>query len=229
MSIFKPITKLVDKKESDYILSTRLVTNRKTIGDNCFLLTYIPRPSQEICIDHGKDYNKVLKQEFKSDIENVDNFSDVSIAISAMITAYARIYMNSIKLDILNKGGNIYYTDTDSIVCDIELDNEKIGIELGKFKLEHFVKKAYFISNKTYCLILENGNYVIKSKGVLNNDLTPKDFEDMYYNKTNIKALKGNTETSYEKGYVNINGVKETILNYDVYQKREKIYNKEGL
>jgi hypothetical protein len=36
-------------------------------------------------------------------MESNNNFTDVSIVISAMITSYARIYMNKIKLDILNK------------------------------------------------------------------------------------------------------------------------------
>ena len=35
-----------------------------------------------------------------------------------MVTSYARIFMNKIKLEILNNGGLIYYTDTDSIVID---------------------------------------------------------------------------------------------------------------
>lgn len=43
--------------------------------------------------------------------------------------------MSKVKLDILNKGGNIYYTDTDSLVTDIELKKDLIGKEKGKFKL----------------------------------------------------------------------------------------------
>jgi hypothetical protein len=30
------------------------------------------------------------------------------------------------------------------------MDNKYIGIELGKLKLEHFVKKGIFITNKPY-------------------------------------------------------------------------------
>lgn len=148
----------------------------------------MPRPSKEICTTHGLDYDKVIKQDFKSDVESLSNFSDISIAASAAITAYARIHMSSIKIDILNKGGNIYYMDTDSIVCDVELEADLIGIELGKFKLEHLVEKAYFISNKTYCLILKNGDFAIKSKGVFSKDLIPFEFKNMHYNNTNIKT-----------------------------------------
>lgn len=77
-----------------------------------------------------------------------------SIAITAVVTAYARIHMSKLKLYILSKSGSIYYTDTNSIVTNIELDEHLVDKnELGKLKLEHKVKKGIFITNKTYCLI----------------------------------------------------------------------------
>lgn len=51
--------------------------------------------------------------------------------------------MLKIKQDILSKGGKIYYTDTDSIITDIELP--KTGNDLGQFKLEHKIIRSYFI------------------------------------------------------------------------------------
>jgi hypothetical protein len=115
--------------------------------------------------------------------------------------------------------------DTDSIVTNILLPNNTVSNkEIGKFKLEHIIKKAIFISNKTYCLLTNEDKIIIKSKGVINNKLSIKDFENMYYNKLNIKTLKNDTKTYYSKGYVDIN-TKEAILNYDSYKKRDKIYN----
>src|SRR6266850_1513361 len=104
-------------------------------------------------------------------MESNNNFTDVSIVISAMITSYARIYMNKIKLDILNRGGKLYYMDTDSIVTNIQLSSKIVGFELGKFKLEYKIKKGYFISNKTYCLLTNEDKVIIKSKGVINDKL----------------------------------------------------------
>jgi len=69
--------------------------------------------------------------------------------------------MSKIKLDILNKGGYIYYTDTDSIVTDIPLDESLIGPNLGQFKLEYEIKKGYFISAKTYCLVLKDNLLIV--------------------------------------------------------------------
>ena len=65
------------------------------------------------------DFFKVLEKETNKNIEkHLDIFKDVSIATEAMVTSYARIHINKIKLDILDKGGNIYYSDTDSIVLN---------------------------------------------------------------------------------------------------------------
>lgn len=47
--------------------------------------------------------------------------------ISAAITSYARIAIRKIKLDIINRlGGNIYYSDTDSIVTYVELPSNTV-------------------------------------------------------------------------------------------------------
>jgi hypothetical protein len=82
---------------------------------------------------------KVL-QEFKPNFYENNEFKDVSLVISATVTSYAIIYMSKIKLDVLSKGGNIYYTDTDSIVTDIPLDEHLIDNDLGQFKLEYRIK-----------------------------------------------------------------------------------------
>ena len=228
----KPITETVNVKKRDFIASTRIIHSQKMLSENLFLLTYTPLISKTICEEHGLDYIKVLEKESKKNIENnLDIFKDVSIAIPAMVTSYARIFMNKIKLEILNNGGLIYYTDTDSIVIDknslIYLKNF-IGNNIGQFKIEFLIKEAFFISNKTYCLILDDNQIIIKSKGVINTKLTIEDFKSMYYLKQNISAKKYNTKTFYEKGSVIIS-IKDVILNQDSFKKREKIFNNEGL
>jgi len=60
----------------------------------------------------------------------LDNSSEghkqVSVAISAAVTAYGRIHINKVKKDILLKKGNLYYRYTDSIVTDIELSKNLV-------------------------------------------------------------------------------------------------------
>ena len=142
--------------------------------------------------------------------------------------------LESIKIDILDNGFSIYYSDTDSIVLDKAYFNNNnnfinwIGDNIGQFKIEYYIKEAYFISNKTYCLILNNDKIIIKTKGIIKNSITVEDFKNMYWNNSNVTANKFNTVKNYQKASVIIEK-KDVVLNYDSYTKREKIYNNEDI
>lgn len=185
LSLIKPITKTVSDIQRDYIFNTRKIHSYTILNENKYLITYDPIISKDICEQHGLDIMEVLKKESKYSLENsLDAFKDVSIATAAMVNSYARIHMNKIKLEILNNNGKIYYSDTDSLVVDRDYFranlNNLISPEIGKFKLEYQIKEGYFISNKTYCLVLNNGEIIIKAKGVIKNSLTLDDFKSMY-------------------------------------------------
>jgi len=226
LSILKPITEIVNLDKRDFIASTRVIKSQINLNNNRFLLTYLPIISSDICKDHGIDILKALNKGANKNIENnIGYFKDVSVATTAMVNSYARIFMNKVKLDILKNGGKIYYTDTDSLVCNTSYFNTNlIGDELGQFKLEHLIKEAYFISNKTYCLVTEKGDTIIKAKGVSNNAISLEDFKTMYWNNKNIQTIKLNTTKYIQKGYVSIDN-KEITLNYNSYTKREKIFS----
>jgi hypothetical protein len=74
-----------------------------------------------------------------------------------------------------------YYKDTDSLVLKKPLDDKYFGDGLGQFKLVAKIKKAYFISPKLYFILLENGEIIIKSKGVDSKHLTEQDFIEMLH------------------------------------------------
>jgi hypothetical protein len=232
MNIIKPITKSVNMEQYNYIISTRKVTSDRPVTDNDFLITYIPVVDEQICTEHGLDYIKVLEKDNNSNLEkNIDVFKDVSVAISAMVTSYARIFMTKIRLEILKRGGKIYYIDTDGIVTDTDLsliDPNLVGEGLGQFKLEHVIKEAYFASNKTYCLVLENGEVIIKSKGVDDESMNLEDFKALYYKSERIKAIKTQTIRDFAKGSVTIEDI-EAYVSSESYTKREKIYNSDNL
>jgi DNA polymerase type B, organellar and viral/RNase_H superfamily len=246
MNIIKPKTECLTKDKLDTILSTREVKSYHEVTNNDYLVTYIPIINREICTEHGLDYVKVLTSEKNTNIEkNIDIFKDVSIVISAMVTSYARVFMNKIKLEILRNNGKLYYSDTDSIVTDIDLStinttlieklfkpfklsNNLVGKDLGQFKLEYVIKEGYFISNKLYCLLLNNDKVVIKSKGVKQESLTLEDFKSMYYLSKNVIGNKLSSKINYKEGSVSINN-KEINLDSEVYKKREKISNLNGL
>lgn len=230
LNIVKPITLTVNRERRDFIFSTRVVHSETILNENQFLITFNPVISNEICLQHGLDVIKVLEKDTKTNIENnLDLFQDVSIVTAVFVNSYARIFMNSLKLEVLEKGGSIYYSDTDSLVLEKDFLNLNwLGKELGQFKLEYQIKEAYFISNKTYCLLLNNEETIIKTKGVINKSLNLEQFKEMYFENKNILATKYNTLTNYAKASVLIEK-KEVILNHDSYTKREKIYNTNGL
>lgn len=64
-------------------------------------------------------------------LKNIESLVKSNVAIAAAVTAYGKIHMIKYKL----KDG-IYYTDTDSIFMDYELDPEEIGSDLGLMKDE---------------------------------------------------------------------------------------------
>jgi DNA polymerase type B, organellar and viral len=119
LNIFKPITKTVDMSTRDFIASTRTIKAQKELNDSKYLITYDPNISETICKEHGLDYLKVLNKESNANLEKqLISSNDISIATAAMVTSYARIFINKIKLEVLKNGGNIYYSDTDSLILD---------------------------------------------------------------------------------------------------------------
>ena len=226
LNINKPITKLLDHDELQEVLQTRrIVGDIKYIGDKR-LVTYESYISPDICnqfdIDLIATQNIMLKN--KKDLSHTAP-NNVSVSISSAITAYSRVFMSKLKLDILNKNGEIYYTDTDSIVTDVPLNESIIGEEIGKFKLEHKIKEGYFLSNKTYCLVKHDDSVVIKVKGVNSKKLSLQDFKDMYVGK-DVKTTRFESERNYNIGYTNINVLRDITLSSQSYKKRNKIFSK---
>jgi DNA polymerase family B len=104
---------------------------------------------------------------------------DINIAIASAITAGARVHMSYFKN---NLDFNLYYTDTDSAVTDKPLPDSMIGNKLGQVKLEHSINRAVFLAPKVYGLEDEDGNTIIKVKGVTHeiaNGLTLNHLEEL--------------------------------------------------
>lgn len=222
LNIQKPVTDIISLDEREFLQSTReFVSEPKQVTDQDFLVTYYPAISKEICSKHNLDYIKVLNTQSKFNVKEKDaEFKDVSISTAAAVTSYARIYMSKIKLLIHDLGGKVYYTDTDSIVTNIELPEHLVGKGLGQFKLEHKIQEAYFISNKTYFLRTYDNKVTKKAKGVKSDSLTEEDYINMYNNQK-ISAIKTQSQKDWSKGSVII---KDKTINLDpmCYLKREK-------
>jgi DNA polymerase type B, organellar and viral len=161
-------------------------------------IKYTTIPSDILKEINRDEYNKLKN---KTDLDAAYVVRNLTIA--AMITSHASIFMNP----FLNDPDNpCYYTDTDSLFVKYPLDEKYVGTELGKFSFKGKAKRAYFISPKTYCLIMEDDSVIIKSKGLNNNKLNEEHFKQL---------LSGhNIEIDINKMFLNIktgSGGRKTI------------------
>ena len=92
--------------------------------------------------------------------------ANTSVSISAAITAYEKIHINKLKLEILKLGAQLYYSDTDNIVTNIKLPDSLVSFYiLGILKLERELNEATFVINKLYWVCDKNGKGYVKAKG----------------------------------------------------------------
>lgn len=199
------------------------IVNYKELSKDKVLLTYIPKLNPEIIKSYGLDIVKILNKHKDSEIQSLEVSS---IVISAAVNAYARIYMQELKLAIIDKGGDIYYSDTDSIVTNMKLDESLVDEKaLGKLKLEYIIDKAIFIAPKLYCLVTKEGEIIIKAKGINKNSLTFNDFFNLLENPDKKTVSKTQSIKNWENGYVLIKDILVNISS-ETYNKRNKVYDK---
>jgi hypothetical protein len=135
-----------------------IIIHKDYLGD--FENKFIDNITDKIELD---DYIIVFYRASDGVIEDKGEHN-VSVGIAAAITAYSRIHMSQFKnnLDI-----NLYYTDTDSIYTDSDIDKSLINSKiLGLLKLENVCEKAIFLGPKLYALLTENGEFIHKVKGL---------------------------------------------------------------
>jgi DNA polymerase type B, organellar and viral len=172
-----------------------------------------------------EDYKLVT---YKSTEEQVDEKStqNVSIGIAAAVTAYARVYMSQFKN---NPKINLYYTDTDSIYTDSELDSNLISeTVLGKLKVENICKKAIFLTPKVYCLETIDEKFIYKVKGLKHEvELTMEDFELLLNKDSLLQKTQNKWRRNLSKGYIHLLEQLYTLKVND--SKRELIYTNNKL
>jgi DNA polymerase type B, organellar and viral len=146
----------------------------------------------------------LVRYNSNENIEDLENHN-VSISIAAAVTAYARIHMSQFKN---NPKINLYYTDTDSIYTDSDIDESLISDKiLGKLKLEHICDKTIFLTPKVYCLKLDSGEIIYKAKGLKHEvNLTFEDFENLLVKDVLI-------EKTQTKWFINLSEGKFKLLN----------------
>ena len=225
LSINKPITSIVNTEQLNELLISRDTIGHTEIDSDSHIVNYYPDINKEILETHGIEIVKFINKYGSRSFTKPQKYKGVSVAISSAVTAYGRIHISKLKQKVLSLNGSIYYSDTDSLITNVALPEEFIdNKEIGKLKLEHKVSKGYFISNKTYCLVLPDGESVIKTKGILSSSLNVEDFVNMYKGKTINAGVKLSAIRDYFKGSVTITENKNIKIDPASYTKKTKVY-----
>jgi len=110
-------------------------------------------------------------------------------------------------------------------------------VKLGKFKLEYIIRRAVFLAPKCYYLVLENGEEIVKIKG-LNYDkmkeklaakgASPFTFDDF----KSLLTEKAKLELTHEKWMKDFNStihIKETSYNLKQTSNKRSLIMKDGV
>jgi hypothetical protein len=133
------------------------IDNIRSVGDNLFEVTFI-----------GKD------DEYRTQIGGC-------VHIASFVTAAARSDLwDAIYSLTSGTKKNLFYCDTDSIMCSEPLPAELVDEhKLGKLKLEKVARKGVFLAPKVYKLELENGDTIKRFKGIPEKVLKDQHYEDL--------------------------------------------------
>ena len=151
----------------------------------------------------------------KNNEKDLDFAPNVSIAISAMITSNARLWMYQFK------NNKVLYTDTDSIDTTQLLNPKYIGDELGQFKLEQVFDEAVYLAPKVYGGINKNSEY-IKIKG-LKNPVSYKELKSLLHKNNSLKLSQEKWIKNLEEAHISIHDEIYTLMVTD--NKRELVYD----
>jgi hypothetical protein len=124
----KATTKLVDQKTFQLLAATKEILSEITFNEENILVRYKADIDMEniraLDLDINKVYNKSNSIMGVSKEDNED-FNNVSVVISSMITSYARVYMAKLKLDILK-----YYLSYSSVPNQVRDSSFTIKLRL---------------------------------------------------------------------------------------------------
>jgi hypothetical protein len=162
----------------------------------------------------GTDYvrNQVVENYLPdSGVMKHSRYLNISLPISAAVTAYARCNIYKYKQYAESKG-TLYYSDTDSIFCSCPLPNYMLSSKLGEMKLEYTAERAVFLAPKVYVVDLENGTTKFKIKGSKNNfGLKFTDIENLLYKESSFTIKQEKWYKSLSQSTINVRNTLYTL------------------
>lgn len=116
-----------------------------------------------ISILDTKEVGNKIWVSYQKKKDNSQRQPNVSVAISAAITAYARVEMAQY---VMNHSDGIHCIDTDGIKITKKLSPSSVGNKLGQMKFEGEFIESVYIAPKVYGGITTDGTMLVKVKGL---------------------------------------------------------------
>ena len=146
-------------------------------------------------IENWNNYEKIIEINglflgYKRTEKKISN-----ILIAAQITSKARIKLYKGIKEVINNGGRILYTDTDSIIAAFNKDkyltvlDKMMGeVYFDSKKEDTIIIDAVFAMPKTYALKFKNGEEIVKIKGF---NVKPNyiKFKEIFYERGKITTI----------------------------------------
>jgi hypothetical protein len=172
----------------------------------------------------GKIYVIDIKKDNKSSIyfdkrKKWTNVCKRNISYAAIISSKARIKLNTALMNVLEDGGKLYYTDTDSIFAGYTVN--KLNQILGEIKWSEIYEDAIFISSKFYFL----KNKKLKLKGIKTSSYEFDEIKEKFY-KNKLFLSFDNQISFHKKNYDLLFNNATKLINLNIYDKRIFIKNK---
>ncbi len=164
-----------------------------------------------------------LKKELN--IKNRKTKNNISIASS--ITSKSRLKLYKAQESVIENHGRVLYSDTDSIFASYSknvLDEKHGEILWDSSKKDTLIKDAVFISPKTYALLYENGEEIIKIKGFNQKNINFNEIKDSFYNNKDKIKIKSQRILK-KKEMILYENIIDKTLNFQNYDKRFFIEN----
>ena len=145
-----------------------------------------------------------------------------AVQLAAAITACSRIHMYK-----YISRPDCYYTDTDSAILGSPLPEDEISsIELGKLKMEYYIKKGIFLAPKSYTLVTDDSAEIIKHKGPAKGLVNVEWFVSQYADPSRTKQIT--VESNFRMDWHTLNISKKEFqvsLGTKVGTKRDPVYD----
>jgi hypothetical protein len=213
MHVDEEISAIVSLEALNNLVGTCQVISNIKIGE-LYLVSYLPR------LPLGEQVKGTRKHILPRPMET-------NVPIAAAVTAYSRMIINGYKLDALNAGLELYYSDTDSLVLNGPLSSHLVDpAEMGMLKLEHEIAEGYFVAPKIYWFQTPDGNIVSKCKGYPGN-LTRAQVESLYHGE-NLNLTVSRWARSLTQQTVEIK-VDQPYQIQPIFNKRDKVYDEKGV